>query len=67
MTIELYDQIIGKVFLVPEAIGVIPQGCRIYCFAETEEYIRCFTSMDICGTRYLNLHRDQIRKLVLLN
>ena len=65
MQIEPRHKFVGRVFYVPQAIGVIPEGCHLYCYSENEEYINCYSSRDICGTRHVNLHKNQIKNLIL--
>jgi hypothetical protein len=67
VNIEVRHKFVGRVFLVPKTIGIIPEGCRLYCFGENEEYLHCFSSVDVCGVRHVNLHKDQIKNLILMN
>lgn len=66
MSIEKYHKFVGVVFVVTEQIGVIPKGCKLYCFSQSGEYLNVASSVDICGVRHLKLHVDHIEKLKTL-
>jgi len=67
MNVEKYHRFVGVVFVVTEQIGVIPKGCRLYCFSQSGDYLNVASSVDICGVRHLKLHVDHVNKLNILH